>query len=160
RTFRSTGLASARRPSPSKPTCTAAGCTDLRESVGWAKRSAPARLFAASPYARDASLCPPDASPCPKIQIAMEYENPAPPGARFPSADGLSLFVRDYGNRLSPWLPVVCLPGLSRSGRDFDELAVALADDSLRPRRVLAFDYRGRGQSEWDRTSDNYNPLV
>src|SRR6266567_1120584 len=79
---------------------------------------------------------------------------------RYRSQDGLSLFVRDYGDRLSPWLPVVCLPGLSRSSRDFDELARALADRSLRPRRVLAFDYRGRGQSEWDRTSDNYNPLV
>src|SRR4051794_7041014 len=77
-----------------------------------------------------------------------------PRGVRYRSQDGLSLFVRDYGDRLSPWLPVVCLPGLSRSGRDFDELARALAGHSIRPRRVLAVDYRGRGQSEWDRTSD------
>ena len=68
--------------------------------------------------------------------------------------------MRDYGDRLSPWLPVVCLPGLSRSGRDFDELARASGRQRHRPRRVLAFDYRGRGRSEWDRSSDNYNPLV
>jgi pimeloyl-ACP methyl ester carboxylesterase len=83
-----------------------------------------------------------------------------PRPVHFRSQDGLSLFVRDYGDRLSPWLPVVCLPGLSRNSRDFDELARLLSGSLERPRRVLAFDYRGRGQSEWDRLSDNYNPLV
>jgi pimeloyl-ACP methyl ester carboxylesterase len=83
-----------------------------------------------------------------------------PREVRYSSQDGLSLFVRDYGDRLSPWLPVVCLPGLSRSGRDFDELARALAGQGLRPRRVLAFDYRGRGRSEWDRSGTSYAPLV
>lgn len=79
---------------------------------------------------------------------------------RYRSSDGLLLFVRDYGPRLSPRLPVVCLAGLSRSGRDFDALARVLADHPERPRRVLAFDYRGRGQSAWDGSSDNYNPLT
>jgi pimeloyl-ACP methyl ester carboxylesterase len=87
----------------------------------------------------------------------------APPESRevhYRSSDGLALFVRDYGPRLSPRLPVVCLAGLSRNSRDFDQLGKVLAGDTERPRRVLAFDYRGRGRSAWDGSSDNYNPLT
>lgn len=40
---------------------------------------------------------------------------------------------------------VICVHGLSRQGRDFDELARALAARS----RVLAVDVAGRGQSDW-----------
>ena len=91
---------------------------------------------------------------------ASSSPNAEPREVRYRSSDGLSLFARDYGARLSPWLPVVCLSGLARSGRDFDDLARALASHPERPRRVLAFDYRGRGQSAWDGSSDNYNPLT
>src|SRR3954471_16508274 len=84
----------------------------------------------------------------PGVLAGALVRNLPPREVRYRSQDGLALFVRDYGDRLSPWLPVVCLPGLSRSGRDFDELARALAGQGLRPRRVLAFDYRGRGRSE------------
>jgi pimeloyl-ACP methyl ester carboxylesterase len=83
-----------------------------------------------------------------------------PREVHYRSSDGLSLFVRDYGPRLSPLLPVVCLAGLSRSGRDFGQLGKVLAEHPERPRRVLAFDYRGRGRSAWDGSSDNYNPLT
>src|SRR5258708_34848481 len=89
------------------------------------------------------------------VAAARRERDSTPREVRYRSADGLSLFVRDYGDRLSPWLPVVCLPGLSRTGRDFEELAEMLAGHRHRPRRVLAFDYRGRGRSEWDRVSDN-----
>ena len=91
-------------------------------------------------------------------------ETAAPPVAvaerdlTYTSSDNLALFARDYGDLLSPWLPVVCLPGLSRSNRDFRALALALAGHRHRPRRVLAFDYRGRGRSAWDRDRRNYNP--
>ncbi len=78
----------------------------------------------------------------------------------FTSTDGLTLFARDYGDRLSPWTPVVCLAGLTRNSRDFHEVAIHLAGHRHRPRRVVAFDYRGRGRSQWDDDSDNYNPLV
>jgi pimeloyl-ACP methyl ester carboxylesterase len=78
----------------------------------------------------------------------------------YSSHDGLALFVRDYGDRASPWLPVVCLPGLTRSGRDFHDLAVHLSSHRHRPRRVAVFDYRGRGRSQWDENRDNYTPLV
>lgn len=60
-------------------------------------------------------------------------------------ADGLTLHCRDYSSA-SSHLPVLCLPGLTRNGRDFHELAEHLATQ----RRVLALDFRGRGLSEHD----------
>ena len=73
--------------------------------------------------------------------------------------DGLRLHVRDYGSRIAPALPVVCLPGLSRTVEDFDALAQALAGGKHN-RRVIAIDARGRGQSEYDSNPDNYNAAV
>jgi pimeloyl-ACP methyl ester carboxylesterase len=73
--------------------------------------------------------------------------------------DGLRLHVRDYGRRTSPLLPVVCLPGLTRTVADFDALAPALAHGPP-ARRVIALDSRGRGQSEYDKNPDNYNLSV
>jgi pimeloyl-ACP methyl ester carboxylesterase len=61
---------------------------------------------------------------------------------------------------MSPWLPVICLPGLSRNARDFHELALHLSTHRHRPRRVIAFDYRGRGGSAFDKDQANYNPLT
>ncbi len=72
------------------------------------------------------------------------------------SKDGLRLFFRDYGPKESPAAPVLCLPGLTRNSRDFDELARRLAAD----RRVICPDLRGRGKSEWDSDYRNYNPAV
>ena len=47
--------------------------------------------------------------------------------SRFVSApDGLRLHVRSYGER-GRGLPIVCLPGLTRNGSDFHEIATALA---------------------------------
>jgi pimeloyl-ACP methyl ester carboxylesterase len=74
--------------------------------------------------------------------------------------DGLRLHVRAHGARTDRALPVVCLPGLARTTADFDTLAVALASDRERPRRVLALDYRGRGKSDYDRKPANYNLQV
>lgn len=77
------------------------------------------------------------------------------------SADGLKLHLRDYGSRLDPGLPVVCLPGLSRNAADFGPLAAALAGGySGRKRRVVAIDYRGRGSSDEDRDWRNYDIAV
>ena len=71
--------------------------------------------------------------------------------------DGLKLHVRCYGPRLAPSLPVVCLPGLTRTAADFEELATALASNPDTPRRVLVIDYRGRGLSDYDRNHRNYS---
>jgi pimeloyl-ACP methyl ester carboxylesterase len=71
--------------------------------------------------------------------------------------DGLRLHVRCHGRHGAPALPVVCLPGLARTAADFDTLASALANDSVRSHRVIALDYRGRGKSDYDRDPANYN---
>jgi pimeloyl-ACP methyl ester carboxylesterase len=73
------------------------------------------------------------------------------------SHDGLKLHVSTFGPRPASAAPVVCLPGLARTGADFDTLATALAGDPKRPRYVVAMDYRGRGRSDYDRNPLNYN---
>ncbi|MBI1205546.1 MAG: alpha/beta fold hydrolase [Rhodopseudomonas sp.] len=73
------------------------------------------------------------------------------------ASDGLRLHVRCYGSRIAPGLPVVCLPGLARTAGDFEVLAEALAQDPHTPRRVIALDYRGRGQSDYDRDPSHYS---
>jgi pimeloyl-ACP methyl ester carboxylesterase len=80
-------------------------------------------------------------------------------GAHFfvSAPDGLRLHARGYGTRDGRRRPVVCLPGLARTTDDFDVLAAALANDPDRPRYVLAIDYRGRGESEYDSNPANYN---
>jgi pimeloyl-ACP methyl ester carboxylesterase len=80
------------------------------------------------------------------------------PRSEFVSApDGLRLHASCHGSRSAFALPVVCLPGLARTAADFDALADALASDADRPRRVIALDYRGRGQSDYDRDPTRYN---
>ena len=71
--------------------------------------------------------------------------------------DGLRLHVRRYGQRKGPALPVVCLPGLARTAADFEAVAKALAGDDKQPRTVFALDYRGRGQSDYDRDISHYS---
>jgi len=77
--------------------------------------------------------------------------------SRFVTAsDGLRLHVRFYGER-GRGLPIVCLPGLTRNGSDFHELATALTRDAMHPRLVITIDSRGRGRSEYDRNPENYS---
>lgn len=69
--------------------------------------------------------------------------------------DGLRLHYRDYpgsGDRL----PILCLPGLTRNSRDFEEFA-----ERYSPRfRVLALEFRGRADSDYDPQPMRYNPLT
>lgn len=74
----------------------------------------------------------------------------------YDSADGLKLHARIYGERADGAPPVVCLPGLTRNARDFHRLALFLSRRAPRRRQVVAFDYRGRGQSEHDPNWQNY----
>jgi len=71
---------------------------------------------------------------------------------RYRSHDGLSLYYRDYGAGDDV---VVCLPGLTRNSKDFEDVARHLA---ARGRRVLTPDLRGRGQSDRDPKWKQYLP--
>ncbi len=75
---------------------------------------------------------------------------------RITAQDGLSLYVRDYGDPIAAPPPVLCLGGVSRNSRDFEALAPHLAAH----RRVVCPDYRGRGRSDYDSDWRNYNPRV
>lgn len=66
------------------------------------------------------------------------------------SADGLKLHARVIGPDASTALPVLCLPGLTRTTDDFDDIARAIATSPAAPRKVVAVDYRGRGLSDHD----------
>lgn len=72
------------------------------------------------------------------------------------SHDGLRLAARVWGAEQTGRPPVVCLPGLTRNGRDFADLAAFLAAGDS-PRRVVALDYRGRGLSDRDPDWRNYS---
>jgi len=70
--------------------------------------------------------------------------------------DGLSLYYRDYGDALSPRLPLLCLSGLTRNSADFARIAARAASE----RRVIALDYRGRGRSDYDADWRHYAPAI
>jgi len=78
------------------------------------------------------------------------YEN-----GHWQSADGLNLHYRDYPGRADR-PPILCVPGLTRNARDFEEIAERLAGEW----RVLAIDLRGRGDSDYARDSASYTPLT
>lgn len=58
----------------------------------------------------------------------------------FTTADGARLAYADQG----AGLPVLCLPGLTRTMADFDYMI-----PHLPPVRLIRMDYRGRGESQW-----------
>jgi pimeloyl-ACP methyl ester carboxylesterase len=74
---------------------------------------------------------------------------------RFDSADGLSLYGRDYPAS-SDATPVLCLAGITRTSRDFEPLAQWLAGS----RRLITMDYRGRGRSAYAADPSTYRPDV
>jgi len=72
------------------------------------------------------------------------------------SADGLKLHYRDYPGG-EPGRPVIlCLPGLTRNARDFEPVAQAFAGHW----RVIAVDFRGRGDSDYARDTSTYVPAT
>lgn len=70
-------------------------------------------------------------------------------------SDGLRLHYRDYpGSAGHP--PILCLPGLTRNARDFAQFA-----ERYSPRfRVIALDFRGRAESDYDPQPSRYQPLT
>jgi len=73
----------------------------------------------------------------------------------FESTDGLKLYYRDFGSD-NAGTPVICLPGLTRNSRDFEDLATYISDR----RRVITPDLRGRGFSDHDPEWRNYHPIT
>lgn len=71
------------------------------------------------------------------------------------SQDGLKLYARRWGPANAPRPPVLCLPGIARTTADFEEVATHLSQAG--DRAVFAFDYRGRGRSDYDPTWQNYD---
>jgi len=72
--------------------------------------------------------------------------------------DGLNLHYRDYRPVGQPsGQPVLCLHGLTRNLKDFEDLAPRLAGLGL---RVIAVTQRGRGHSDFDPQPQRYTPLV
>ena len=67
-------------------------------------------------------------------------ENEGPDMPHFTAPDGAQLYYTDEGHGI----PLLCLAGLTRNGRDFDYLA-----PHLPPLRLIRLDYRGRGKSDW-----------
>jgi pimeloyl-ACP methyl ester carboxylesterase len=72
------------------------------------------------------------------------------------SPDGLRLHYRDYAGGADGRPPVICLPGLTRNARDFEELAERLSPAW----RVLCPDFRGRGESAYAKDPMTYVPLT
>jgi pimeloyl-ACP methyl ester carboxylesterase len=76
------------------------------------------------------------------------------------SRDGLRLHYRDYpGDRArgaDRRPPLLCLPGLTRNARDYAALAERLAGEW----RVIAVDFRGRGESAYAKDPMTYVPLT
>ena len=72
--------------------------------------------------------------------------------SRFTSSDGLSLAFTDTG----AGMPLLCLPGLTRNGSDFDDLAAALGGRH----RLIVLTARGRGASDRDADFMNYTVAV
>lgn len=88
----------------------------------------------------------------------MTTVSPAFAERRWTTADGLTLFARDYAPGPGPArLPVIAIHGLTRNSADFGAVAPLIA---LSGRRTLALDVRGRGLS--DRATDpmTYTPDV
>jgi pimeloyl-ACP methyl ester carboxylesterase len=71
------------------------------------------------------------------------------------SADGVKLHYRDYAGPASR-APLICMPGLTRNARDFEPVAKLLAGK----RRMIAIEFRGRGDSGYAKDPMSYTPLT
>jgi pimeloyl-ACP methyl ester carboxylesterase len=78
-------------------------------------------------------------------------DSPSPQVHRVSGCDGLVLTVREWCGGTDR-RPLLCLPGIVRTGGDFTVDAAALGEG----RRVIAPDYAGRGESGRARTPDRY----
>ena len=83
--------------------------------------------------------------------MASRGASPAWIDGEWETADGLTLAYRDYpGGAGKP--PLLCLHGLTRNARDFEDLAARLAGEW----RLIVPEMRGRGRSEYAKASTSY----
>lgn len=71
--------------------------------------------------------------------------------ATFKTSDGLNIYYEDAGDGM----PILCLPGLTRTTSDFDDVTPHLAGN-----RLIKTEYRGRNRSDFDPNWQNYSPMV
>ena len=69
----------------------------------------------------------------------------------FRTNDGLDIYAKDWGNK-NATQTILCLHGLTRNHKDFEPFASAFGQD----KRIIAWDTRGRGLSQRDPNSSNY----
>ena len=74
----------------------------------------------------------------------------------YTSPDGLKLHYRDYAGPPGARLTVLCIPGLTRNARDFEDVAPHLAGRY----RVLCVELRGRGLSDYAPDPMTYVPAT
>ena len=78
-----------------------------------------------------------------------------PVARRFvPAADGTRIHVEQHGG--GSGVPLLCLPGLTRNGRDFEPVVSRFAH----VRSVITVDFRGRGLSDAAADATTYAPQV
>ncbi len=83
--------------------------------------------------------------------MASRGATPAWIDGKWETDDGLTLAYRDYpGGAGRP--PLLCLHGLTRNARDFEDLATRLAGEW----RLIVPEMRGRGQSEYAKAATSY----
>ncbi|MFW5662033.1 MAG: alpha/beta fold hydrolase [Oceanicaulis sp.] len=77
----------------------------------------------------------------------------------FTAPDGVRTYYRRYPAHggAPEKTPVICLHGLTRNSRDFEDVAPRVADQG---RAVIAVDMRGRGRSDHDPNPENYTPAI
>ncbi|MEA1943471.1 MAG: alpha/beta hydrolase [Pseudomonadota bacterium] len=76
----------------------------------------------------------------------------------FTNSDGLRVHYRDYpAQGGETGVPVLCLHGLTRNVKDFEDLAPKIA---AKGRRVIVASQRGRGRSDPDPQTERYQPPV
>src|ERR1700727_3455573 len=72
------------------------------------------------------------------------------------SPDRLRLYARVYESERAGATTVLCLHGLTRNSRDFEDLAPHLQSRY----RIIVPDVRGRGRSARDPNPQNYQPAI
>lgn len=74
----------------------------------------------------------------------------------FTNTDGLQQYYRDYNTAGDDAPVVLCMPGLTRNSKDYEDAAQHLSKSC----RVICIENRGRGNSDWDPDPSRYRPDV